>query len=668
MAKRKVDWRGRVLVIENEPGTRREWRDAAGAAHSTELRFPYGYFEGCAAADGDELDVYVGPVADARFVYVVHQLDAGGFYDEDKVFVDFADEAAAKVAYLAHRDDGERCYGGMSSMLVADFLAKLDRRTSGGKVRHSTMAAPAGWGPVEAWVNPRDRFDPRLCRNCGPSMTRHGYVKRTDLNSDELPGLKCGHCGQQLVTPAGSPTPLGAAKFDARAAVTASDCALMNVDVEVKDRNDADLVAEIVSGLGYTSRWPGGRVIEVDAPTSAGPQIRAALVARGVGVWSVMTRSSEMAASPMWEPKVGTRVSVWAGGFKRNGVVVSGDSHSGYKVRVDNKTVVDATWDDVDLPLSMSASSPTVTFDSRRGADGRVRAGVWDRVCVPGFDQKDGMATEFTVATMSQMVDNFARRGDPVPVDHNHQSNYAAQNGMPAPALAWYGALAVVDRGRVVKSHALAGVAPGSDGLDLAKDGLWAYRTEVTEEGDRLLPNFKLLSPTFTPRGVARDGSEVGYVLAAVAATNTPWQSGTAITFGRGRSAHAGDLMPGDTVITDEGTAVVVEMDPRGRDGVLKVNGVRKPFDVAPDGSITFSRPPPTYTGRVRVVRGHYAGRTGTVTGGGRDGYAQVSVDVEGRSVQASVARDDLEVVMSAFSARLAAASRRSFARRMLKR
>lgn len=180
-------------------------------------------------------------------------------------------------------------------------------------------------------------------------------------------------------------------------------------------------------------------------------------------------------------------------------------------------------------------------FEGARGPDGQVRAGVWDRVCVPGDDEKDGQSTSFNLDTLSQMVDNFVARGDQIPLDFNHQSNYAHINGQPAPALAFYGALAVVARGGVVKLGCARGVAAtgSEDGIDLAREGLWAYRCEVTELGQKLLPNFKYVSPTFMSEATARDGEEIGYMLAAVAATNTPWQSETEITFDKVSTAGA---------------------------------------------------------------------------------------------------------------------------------
>lgn len=174
-------------------------------------------------------------------------------------------------------------------------------------------------------------------------------------------------------------------------------------------------------------------------------------------------------------------------------------------------------------------------------------AGTWDLVCVPGRDEKDGQITEFSTATMAQMVLNFAERADLVPMDHNHQSSFVSANGQPAPALAFYGALAVVDeRGIVVASAAAREVRPrpGSvavlisrartyEGIDRKRPGLWAFRSEVTPLGQELLANYRYVSPTFISEGTRRDGSACGYCLLAVAATNTPWQSGTVLQLER---------------------------------------------------------------------------------------------------------------------------------------
>lgn len=172
-------------------------------------------------------------------------------------------------------------------------------------------------------------------------------------------------------------------------------------------------------------------------------------------------------------------------------------------------------------------------FEVSRGEDGRVSVNVWDYVCVDGWDKKNGQFTEFTPETLSQMVDNFAARGDLIPYDFNHQSGYTEENGQPAPALAYAGALAVIWDGEVIRHGGARGeeyVPPDPAGRG---NGLYSYRCKVTNGsaeyplGEQLLPGFEYLSPMFTSEGVNRHGEGVGYSLIAIACTNTPWQPGT---------------------------------------------------------------------------------------------------------------------------------------------
>lgn len=191
--------------------------------------------------------------------------------------------------------------------------------------------------------------------------------------------------------------------------------------------------------------------------------------------------------------------------------------------------------------MSQTPGIRCATFEAQRDAEGKVRTGVWDYVCIEGHDEKDGQSTDFDVDTLSQFINNFVERGDLIPIDFNHQSNYVTKNGQPAPALGFYGSLALVWDGKIVKAGSARGVsATASIGIDLSRNGLFAFRAEVTELGHQLLPNYKYLSPTFTKEGTRRDGSECGYVLCAVAATNTPWQAGTEITFSQELSSNTG--------------------------------------------------------------------------------------------------------------------------------
>ncbi len=182
-------------------------------------------------------------------------------------------------------------------------------------------------------------------------------------------------------------------------------------------------------------------------------------------------------------------------------------------------------------------------FDAGRGADGKVRADVYDRFTSTGEKIKDGRLSVFDQATLTQMARNWLARGDKLAMCFNHQSAYVQQNGQPAPALAFYDALCVVIGGEIVHVAKLPDSRADSVPFESTArgDGLYGFRCEVTELGQQLLPNFKYISPMFTDEGRDEQGNEIGYVLFDVAATNTPFQAGCEITFAQGARRAQGD-------------------------------------------------------------------------------------------------------------------------------
>jgi hypothetical protein len=162
-----------------------------------------------------------------------------------------------------------------------------------------------------------------------------------------------------------------------------------------------------------------------------------------------------------------------------------------------------------------------------------VGVGKWDRFTSWGTKIKDNAETEFNEQTLGQMVDNFANRKNDIAMCYDHQSAYVQDNGQPAPALAFYNALALVVDGKVTKfaTHDEKVQPPDSTGLE---NGIYGYRSELTPLGEKLLPNYRFLSPMFTDQGADEQGNHIGYDLLDVAATNTPFQDGVGMTFHRG--------------------------------------------------------------------------------------------------------------------------------------
>jgi hypothetical protein len=129
---KRYEFAGLPIAVENAAGSIRSWAGADGTPGYTRMLLDYGFIEGYLSGDGEELDVYVGPDRETKMVYVVHQLRAPEYraHDEDKIFLGFFSADHAQEAYLAHRSDGDKAFGGMSIIPLERFKAKLRRRGS----------------------------------------------------------------------------------------------------------------------------------------------------------------------------------------------------------------------------------------------------------------------------------------------------------------------------------------------------------------------------------------------------------------------------------------------------------------------------------------------------------------------------------------------------------
>lgn len=140
-----TEFAGFPVVIENKRGSTREWTDADGTTGSTVMKFDYGYIDGVIGADGEEVDVYLGPSPSADWVYVVHQMRKPEFaeMDEQKVMLGFPSPESASDAYLSQYDD-PRFFGGMDTMSVDDFRRALAAVDDGGGIIANRMDAGEG--------------------------------------------------------------------------------------------------------------------------------------------------------------------------------------------------------------------------------------------------------------------------------------------------------------------------------------------------------------------------------------------------------------------------------------------------------------------------------------------------------------------------------------------
>jgi len=120
---RKIKFQGLDISIEHDKGDLRHWTDdATGEKGSTKMNYPYGYICRTDGADGEQVDVYVGPNAKSEEVFVVHQMKKPNFkrYDEDKVMVGFESAREAKAAYLMSFSN-PKFFGSMTSTDITSF-------------------------------------------------------------------------------------------------------------------------------------------------------------------------------------------------------------------------------------------------------------------------------------------------------------------------------------------------------------------------------------------------------------------------------------------------------------------------------------------------------------------------------------------------------------------
>lgn len=115
---------GLSITIETPKGATRSGTDADGKPWSVKMPAHYGYLKRTTGADGDHVDVYIGPDPLARAVFVIDQLDlANGSFDEHKVMIGYPDAGAATLAYVKAFNDGRGAdrLGAMTRMTLPKF-------------------------------------------------------------------------------------------------------------------------------------------------------------------------------------------------------------------------------------------------------------------------------------------------------------------------------------------------------------------------------------------------------------------------------------------------------------------------------------------------------------------------------------------------------------------
>ena len=147
-----ITWQGLPITIENPKGSTRSGKSKDGKAWSIKMKNDYGYFNRTEGKDGDQLDLFIGPVLDSELVFVVNQVNpSSNRFDEHKCVIGCISEAQARSTYLDNYETGWQGLGSIKAMSLPDFKKWVLK----GDLSKQAEFEKIGAGPIE---KPRVRF------------------------------------------------------------------------------------------------------------------------------------------------------------------------------------------------------------------------------------------------------------------------------------------------------------------------------------------------------------------------------------------------------------------------------------------------------------------------------------------------------------------------------
>lgn len=117
---------GVPVAIEVATGGVRRGKDRQGKEWARTLPCAYGRIKRSEGADGEQVDVFLGPHPESELVYVVDQVTPGGRFDESKAVLGCRNEAEARKLYLGCYEPGWHGLGAIRALTLDDFKRWLE--------------------------------------------------------------------------------------------------------------------------------------------------------------------------------------------------------------------------------------------------------------------------------------------------------------------------------------------------------------------------------------------------------------------------------------------------------------------------------------------------------------------------------------------------------------
>lgn len=181
-----IDLNGMKIKIENPRGSVRRGTSPDGVMWETNMAHHYGEFQGTVGADGDKLDVFVGPRADSKKIYVIDQVNEDGSFDEHKVMMGFTSEADARAGYLANYEKGWTGLGAITEMSPEQFREWAKSRAAKKPLALNQNQGQAG-KPLEKAVAAEQKSERANFATLGEAKAYIAAQRRGNSNISALP-------------------------------------------------------------------------------------------------------------------------------------------------------------------------------------------------------------------------------------------------------------------------------------------------------------------------------------------------------------------------------------------------------------------------------------------------------------------------------------------------
>ena len=184
---------GLDIAIENPQGSvRTGGSQEQGDDWTSTMQSDYGYIRNTQGADGDEVDVFVGPDLQSERAFVITQLSQAGEFDEYKVLLGFTSEADARSAYQGSYTPDWNGLGDIRAMGLDELKAWLASEAPRTAPEPAEEHAPTAPEPT-----PEPAMQPEPAPQESPALTEDREFLESILNNT-VPDILAPELGDQI--------------------------------------------------------------------------------------------------------------------------------------------------------------------------------------------------------------------------------------------------------------------------------------------------------------------------------------------------------------------------------------------------------------------------------------------------------------------------------------